>query len=174
MDVARAVPHPEHVPRLGQVGGQGIVRAVLGVVRTKAPLGALGRPADPQDCAIGIERQPGELKSLDRVVRHVANQRSHGLHHRLRSADHPTRHRASRGQPMQPRKAQEHRVAGEHWQMREPPPTRDQQTHDGQHQSHSTVVAALAERLAKLPWEMDRDEVAAQQLQPAVRRDPFV
>jgi len=75
---------------------------------------------------------------------------------------------------MQPRKAQQHRIPGEHCKVREPSPTCDQRADDRQHESHSTVVAALAERLAKPPWEMDRDEVAAEQLYSAVRRDPFI
>jgi len=75
---------------------------------------------------------------------------------------------------MQPRQAQEHRISGEHCKVREPSPTCDQQAYDCQHESHGTVGAALAERLAKPPWEMDRDEVAAKQLQTAVRRDSFV
>src|SRR5208283_5835882 len=58
--------------------------------------------------------------------------------------------------------------------MREPPPAGAEQAYDCQHESHGPVVATVAERLAKPPWEVDRDEIAAEQLQTAVRRDSFV
>jgi hypothetical protein len=75
---------------------------------------------------------------------------------------------------MQSRETQQQRIPGEHCKVREPSPTRDQQADDRQHESHGAVVAALAERVAKPPGEVDRDEVAAEQLHSAVRRDPFV
>src|SRR5271157_4770752 len=66
----------------------------------------------------------------------------------------------------------DHGISGakEHCQVRRSSPTRDQQADDRKHESHGAVVAALAERLAQPPWELDRDEVAAEQLHSAVRR----
>ena len=174
VDVARAIPAPQQMAGLREVGGERVVRAILRVMRVEAALGAFGRSANAEHRAIHVERQAREAERIDGIVRHVAHHRGHGLDHGLRGARHPARHRAIGRQPVNPREAQEDRIVRKHGEMREPASAREQQPDDQQHHARRAVVPDIAKRLAQSSRQIDRNEIASEQLESAVRRDRFL
>ena len=70
--------------------------------------------------------------------------------------------------------ASEDRIVRKHGEMREPTSAREQQPDDQQHHAHRAVVSGIAERPAQPRRQIDRNQVAPEQLEPAVRRDRFL
>jgi len=89
----------------------------------------------------------------------------------------PPAHRARRRQPPQPAKPQDDRITIEREQVAKPSPTTDQQRQNHQHHRRHTEVAPrheASEFSPQHPDQPDHAEVSSYELQPGVRRQPFV
>jgi hypothetical protein len=170
VDIARPVLAPQDVARLREMGQQGVVAGVLPMMRVEAAKGPGHASAGAHHCAVDIDRQPRQLQPGDGVGDEVVvelDQRGQGG---LGELPEPVADGARRRDPRQATEAGDQRIAGEIAEMLQPAGPDVEQ---GQHEQGQTPAAVVATggsaRRAQSARQLALPQVAAQQLQAAVR-----
>ena len=169
--VARAIFDAQDVAGLRHMSEQRIVAAVLPMMRIEAAEGPGDRGASAHDGAVDIESESRQVQPDQRVQHEVLVEPDQRAERLLRDAPQPVAHRARRRDTGQPRKAAYERIPGQILQMLQPTRTDVRQRHEQQGEPGTSVIAA--ERGAgglQSARQIEPVHVAADQLQPAVRR----
>ena len=170
MHVAGPILHAQDVARLGDVGQQRVVAGIFPVMGVEATEGPAHGGAGAHDGAIDVDRQPRQGQALDRVSDEVVvelDQRGQGG---LGELAQPVADGARRRDPRQAAEARDEGITGDIAQVLQPPGTDVEQRQDEQGETTSTVISPRARTGgAQAARELTLPQVAAEQLQPAVR-----
>src|SRR5215467_6131298 len=168
--IARPVLHAQDVARLGEVGQQRVVAGIFPMMRIEPAEG----PAHGGPCAdhraIEVDRQPGQGQPLDGVDDEGMIKLDEWGQGRLRELAQPVADRARCGDPGQPAEARDERIAGDIAQVLQPAGAHVEQRQDEQGQAAAPVVPSRVRTGGAQPaWHLVLPQIAAEQLQPAVR-----
>jgi len=118
--ITRAVLDPQDVAGLRDVGKQGVVAAVLAMMRIKAAKGPGYGGAGAHDGAVDIEREPRNVEPSQRVEHHVLIESHQRPQHLLHESPEPVAHRPRGRHAGQAGEAAHERVAHQVLQMLQP------------------------------------------------------
>jgi hypothetical protein len=170
--VARPVLDPQDVAGLRDVSEQRIVAAVLAMVGIEAAKRPRHGGAGAHDGAIDIEGEPRHVQPGQRVEHQLLVELHQRPQRLLCEASQPVAHRARRRHAGQARETAHERIADQVLQMLQPPGADIRQRQQQQGEPRAAVVPAQRRTRDLQPArELDPVQVAAQQFQPAVRRE---
>jgi hypothetical protein len=145
-------------------------------MRVEAPERPLGLQAGRNDCPIHIQSQTTQAGMPDRVSDQVIVDPKQAVDVLLSKSTEPAAERSRGGQSREAREPEDQRVVLEVEQVLHPSSAADQQSQNQQDHGHYAIVSTQT-RVPEVPTnprrQIDRLEVAPNQLEARVRREPL-